>query len=349
MTPSWYRLVPPPRPPSLVVVDATDAGGPLWDGPYLSTLQEIAEQLRGHPVDVIHLGDQRTVPISDVLAHGYDYAAQLGRLAVAGPALWRWAGGSTGPILILSVTPVLDLADWVGTDVVPRVCVYRPLGASRVSPPAFRELGPDTPLAEVVAHLRNPVARVEVGGEGVLPVAWPAAFRVDDSRLTADGDGGGAVLRLAHGPDRRPTATYFSAGGAAVTAGLQPCPAPLAPAAVRLTAAEQSVVRRWVNGNGYWCGACSASHAPGVSRCPSGNRVFPSLPAGTYLLEPVGATSEWAAVPVPSGRAVAEDGRVLVADEGRFVAFAPDGDGWDGGQAVGAFPATETGAYFVTV
>ncbi|MBX9583497.1 MAG: hypothetical protein K2X87_24615, partial [Gemmataceae bacterium] len=281
METGWYALDPASLPRGVVIADASPAAAALWHGPVASVLEELADRLpAGARPEVVFLGGRVRHPLGDVLrglgsghpaaaGPGVGIAANLGRYPAAGPALRDLFDGPPRPVLLLLNGPALDLDDWAVPEVTSRVLVYRLTGADRVSPAGFAELGPDADLGGLVAHLADPVRAVRVTG---FALDWDNdAHRWGDGELTAAGPAAVPLrVRLARADGATPEAVVSRTSGAEHRLTLTPCPTPVEPAAVPLSAAEGLILDQWERGNGFYCGACRRSHPPGRVRCDAG-------------------------------------------------------------------------------
>lgn len=346
---AWYRLDLAALPRGVVAVDVTANAAALWFGPVASILEELAEKLppESHP-EIAFLGDRRTYPLSVVLralsnAPGatVDIASQLSRYPVIGPLLWELSRGPGRPLVILANSPLLDAEDWAVPEVTVRTLVYRLTGSGPITPPAFREVGPETDLGVLVEHLRDPIRRVNVGHGAALAVDWDNdAFLWENGILNGEPP---ASLELnaafVHPEDRPPEAVVTRGAGVAHRITLVPIPFPPATPCVPLTPAEGNVLSLWQRGTPFWCVACSRSHPPGQLLCAipgSRSGLFPSLQglanALAYRVEL--RTGEWLLTPLSRGIMDLTEGRVLVNRErsapeyqfvdGNWLAFADE-------------------------
>ncbi|MBX9625117.1 MAG: hypothetical protein K2X82_15025 [Gemmataceae bacterium] len=329
----WFRADPAGLPRGVVVADATAAAAPLWDGPVLSVLEELAEQVPpAEQPEVAFLGGRELHPLAEVvraIASG-EARRQLGRYPVAGPVLWDLLRGPPRPVLFVLAGPPADLADWDVPEVTARAAVYRLTGPGRVSPPGFTEYGPADDLAAAVAHLRDPVRTVRVGSPA-FALDWEGDARWEAGVLTADGPGG-VTARLLHPEGGMPEAVFVRASGAEHRRTMTPTDGPPAIAALGLTPAEGVVLDVWRAGHPYHCGACRRSHPPGQVGCrppaPAGG-LFPTLAEGMPSVHvAVRGPGGWAVTPVPRGIVPLPDGTVLVRRPGAAPGYEWDGAGW---------------------
>lgn len=361
MTAGWYTLDPAALPAGVVVADASPAAAALWHGPIASVLEELADRLGADArPEVVFLGGRVRHPLGGVLrglgsphpaaaGPAVDVAANLGRHPVAGPTLRDLLDGPARPVLLLHNGPALDLDDWAVPEITARVLVYRLTGPDRVAPAAFTEVGPDADLADVVAHLADPIRSVRIDG---FALDWePDLYHWQDGVLTADDAAAvPARVRLAVADGETPGATVTRAGGADHRVALTPGRGPDRPAAVALSPPEGLVLDLWERGQGYYCGACRRSHPPGRVRCDGGGPGL--LPTVAGLVVATRRAGGWEATPVPRGVLPLPDGRVLVRGPGAARCYGVDDGRWspwddpgewvplgDGGYAFGADPS----------
>lgn len=329
----WFRAGPAGLPRGVVVADATAAAAPLWDGPILSVLEELAEQLPpAEQPEVAFLGSRTLRPLAEVVRDisSGEVRRELGRYPVAGPVLYDLLRGPPRPVLLVLAGPPADLADWDVPEVTAQVAVYRLTGPGRVSPPGFTEYGPADDLGAAVAHLRDPVRTVRVGGPA-FAVDWDGDARWEAGTLTADGPGG-VTARLLVPDGVTPEAVFVRASGVEHLAPMTPVAAPPAAPALGLTPPEGVVLDVWRAGHPYHCGACRRSHPPGQVGCrppaPPGG-LFPTLgeaPAAVHIA--VRGPGGWAATPVPRGVVPLPDGAVLVRRPRAAAGYEWGGAGW---------------------
>lgn len=322
----WFRIDPAGLPRGVVLVDATPAAAPLWHGPVASLLEELAEKLpaESHP-EVAFLGDRRTHPLA-----GLRFTDHLGRYPVAGPLLRELERGPVRPVILVTNTAVIDLADWATPDLVRRMLVYRLTGDDRLSPQGFHELGPETDLGVLVKHLRDPATGIRTTG---FALDWDNPAWTWNAGLLESTGGAGTAAFFLSPDDRPPTATVTRASGAELPLPLTATDPPAEPPPVGFSPAEGNVLELWRRGNAYWCQSCRRSHPPGVVRCPAPGTppgLFPTLhPLPDHGLYRVGVRGgAWWFRPVRRGLLALADGRVLVGRGGSPCVFAHVGDRW---------------------
>lgn len=344
----WYRADFGSLPRGVVVADATVAASNLWDGPIGSILEECADQLPAHAhPDVVFLGDRRAHPLADVLkglgsAHpaaqpgkAVGLAAQLGRYPVVGPLLHEMEFGPARPVLLLLNGPPIDLEDWAVPTIARQVLVYRLTGTDRVSPAPFTELGPAADLGALVAHLSDPVRKVEGGGETALALDWEnEGYSWVEGALKCDGPAGLDLLaRFTHAEGCPPHATVTRASGVEHRCTMVPHAGPAGPAEVPLTPAEGNVLSMWERQRSFHCRSCQRDHEPGRLHCPgavNGPGLFPTVAtaARAPLYRAGRDGGRWHLTPIPRGLLPLPTDRVLACRDGTAAFYSFDGTRW---------------------
>ncbi len=328
----WYRLDLAAMPRGVVIVDATLATQPLWDGPLLSIFEEINEKLPAEArPEVVFLGDRRCQPFSKLfgaqagnsLASGA-ITPQLGRYPVVGPFLREWIRTSPRPLVLVTNTVVEDLEDWAVSEVVAALLIYRLTGSERLTPPPVREIEAD--LEVLVEHLRDPLLDWRVGGRGVFAIDWqPADLTRESGSLHGSAAAAGNLhVLLAHPDECVPRCELRRTSGCSVFLPLSPASPPASDEEITLSEAETSVLRNWRSGQPFFCSSCQTKHNPGQLRCESNPEkgILPSLakyPVG--MAWKLKLQRRWIAQPAARGICVVEDS-ILVNRNGLWEAYS---------------------------
>ena len=273
-------------------------------------------------------------------------AGFLGRYPVFGPALREWTRCPRPLLLVTAVRPH-DWADWDTPNVRARLLVYRVTGGDRLFPAGVREVDSDGDFDAVLNHIDDPIRRAVAGGPGAFALDWTGqGARPRESDVESDWPADDVRVRLAHPPGQAPAAAFYRNDGRAEPCPLEPATAPPATLPVSATPAERQAVLAWIAGQRVYCRACGG-HPPGQVRCAGAGNLFPSLaPEMAYRAETVAAAVTF--YPLPSGRALAADGRILTVTADGIAAHSfADGEWRLDAGAVGSLPDLADGGFLL--
>lgn len=269
---NWYEIEWPDLPRGTVVLDATTTTAPMWGGPILSILEELAAIPEALQPEAVYLGGDSSLGLAAMLAAGStlgDQNPELNRGPVLGPWLARRAPKPT-IVVAMSGCTILDLDDWAVPEWTKHLAFYRFLGEERLSPPTFTEWGPDTPLDELKRFLTDAVAELTIVGAGGVFLDWSEGElgRTPDT-LTATQPKDRVRFAFHHADGLVPTADLIRRSGERVPATVKPI-APPHDAFSRAVAGADNLLSLWSRSLGWACKLCDRSHPAGQARCTVG-------------------------------------------------------------------------------
>lgn len=333
-----YQLDVDQLPPGVVVIDASTEFAPLWSGPVVSVLEELATLSAGRsPPGVAFLGGSELYPVEAVLrglGGNEDWIEkQVGRCPLLGPLLWKLQASAPRPVVVVTDTPPLDLTDWSVSDFTRRVAFYRLTGAGPVAPGFAEWSSTETELATVARHLADPLKQIRIGGAGTVALDWddPSGTWRDGLLIVEEPQRSAIVCQFASSDDARPRAWGIRTSGREVEFSLSRLGPRPEEARRDLSRAEGIVLELWRQGNPYYCKSCEAEHTPGRVRCPiGGGDLLPSLaelPSGTVgVVTP--RNGGWTFRAVPRGVIPLGDSHVVVWADDNGGVYTAQGDRW---------------------
>ena len=290
----------------------------------LESLTAIPEPLQP---DAVYLGADDSCSLGRMLADATVHGAnnpELNRGAVLGPWLSRRPPKPT-IVAAMSGTRILDLDDWATPAWIPHLAFYRFLGDERISPPAFTEWGPESPLDELRSFLTDAVQALTITGAGGAFLDWSegelgAALTV--LQVTQPRDR--VLFAFHHADGAVPTAEVTRRSGERVAATVRPTQSPHAVESVALSGAE-TLLSLWSLGTTWSCRRCERSHPPGQARCPAGDgMLFPDL-APDRLWTFRKHRDHWTADAAPRGVVLLDDGNIVLLTTAGATIMEPDG------------------------
>jgi len=311
---NWYEIEWPDLPRGTIVCDATATTAPMWGGPMLSILEDLAGIPEALQPEAVYLGDDVSCSLAEMLAAGTEFGDQapdLNRGAVLGPWLARQAPKPT-IVVAMSGTVILDLDDWKSPEWIERLAFYRFLGDDRLSPPPFTEWGPEIPLEELKHFLTDAVKEMTISGTGGVFLDW------SEGELGRTPD-----LLLVTQPKERVRFSFHHVDGIVPTADLIRRSGERVPALVRAIAPPNDVESRgiagvdnllslWSRGMAWACKLCDRSHPPGQALCTaSDGSLFADLERDR-LWNFRKHRDHWTAELAPRGVAMLDDGSTVL-------------------------------------
>jgi hypothetical protein len=241
----------------------------------------------------------------------------------------------TCAFVVLCERPPVDLADWLGTEILARTLFVSPRASEFGR--GYRTLEPSTDVRDICERLYNPLRKIKVCGRGFAPLRWSTGeqdgeqtdgrvlFTDDEFRLVLPWTRDRIALHIqALCGDHEPELYISRQRDAGERHALQRESAWFAESPWKRIPEELlPVLESMRSGQAYQCGQCGEFHDPEILVCPSGGHVLRGIPIDTWLLFNkqgfLPLTGEIHAWPLTGNTGlITRNGELFTKDEGRW-------------------------------
>ncbi len=306
MREEWWLLELDTGFPTAVVLDASTSAEPHWDAIQAFTSQ-LLEALPRREHALYFLGNPEQYAVAELARYAATwFEANRRRVSLVTPLFEQLQDSGAQTVVVLAAGRLFDIEDWLGTPLMERTCLVR-FGSESLTGDSCTELEPS--LDNLQRRLTAPIARVEIGGPGVMPFFWdnPAYGWCKDRLVAEKTDRFTAQIGMLSPLETPPQAFATRASGVRHPVSLRPWLAPAVNGWKELTASEASAFYRGLAGNKVRCPTCRAPLAPFQVRCDRGvlgHLLYPSLQgfSGFALFRVEGAAVQFRRHPSPALR-----------------------------------------------
>jgi hypothetical protein len=274
----WYSLNLESGPRPALVLDVSESAQKI--APYLRSLTEGVLELMppSSQPRIFFLGNsQPHQPDQFAIQIDNWFRQNAGRGSFIGPVFEALADAPDAVVAVAGAGPIFDLPDWRGHPLAEHA-VWMKVGPMGVTEGAYQE---DTYTCEQLAErLNNPMVRVEISGQGVMPILWDdAAFRIEANRLVGAKNAGSLRFGVLMPELATVTASVVMANGVRRELPLALNEELPQPDWMKMPHGEFMLLRQCLNKNRFQCPICQQEHAAGALRCQSKPELplFPTL------------------------------------------------------------------------
>lgn len=263
----WWRLKTEPHTRIAFVLDASGAQ-PDWQK-ICSLTRDLLNTLPGATkVKIFFLGNAEPLAKTQ-LERNMDlfYQKNRGRASIINPVFEQLEAEDETTILVLGAGRIFDAEDWRDTPLLQRTLFVR-CGDQTLTGGLCHEWEPGS--EQLQSQLYNPVTRVVLSGQGLMPFFWNnAAYHLNDTMLTAEQAESYAVqVGFLSAREGQPEALATLANGATRLLPLQECEPPLLHYTWKAVSQQETEVFRQCQQQGnYRCPICGDEHPGTQLKC----------------------------------------------------------------------------------